>query len=508
MKIKKLIKYMIIAILALAVAVIGFVGWSLVAAKTSTVGDISFQNELKIPELLEPTLDDEGRKIFDLTFTQGEVEFLNGKMTETWGLNDPYLAPTIRASKGEEVLVNVRNNINEETTLHWHGMLLPPEMDGGPHQMIQPGETWSPYWRIDQPASTTWFHPHLHGKTAEHVYRGAAGMFIIDDEESKKLDIPSDYGVNDIPLIVQDKNFHGDGSFSPSSKMFSNVGILGDEILVNGTHSPYFESSTNLVRFRVLNASNARIYNFGFDDERKFHLIATDSGLLEAPLELNELMLSPGERAEIVVEVSPGESTILQSKDPDLEAPFWGERYNGGDDAFDVMEIRAKEELTNMPDLPGQLATIQWPDEEKVVETRSIELNGYDRINGKEMDMSRIDHIITAGSTEIWEITNPREEIYHNFHVHGIHFEVLEVNGESPPEYLKGLKDTVYLPPNSKVKLIARFENYSDENYPYMYHCHILLHEDMGMMGQFLVVEPGAEPSETLDGVKHHGGEH
>ena len=122
MKIKKLIKYMIIAILAIAVAIIGFVGWSLVAAKTSTVGEISFQNELKIPELLEPTLDDEGRKIFDLTFTKGEVEFLNGKMTETWGLNDPYLAPTIRASKGEEVLVNVRNKVNEETTLHWHGI--------------------------------------------------------------------------------------------------------------------------------------------------------------------------------------------------------------------------------------------------------------------------------------------------------------------------------------------------------------------------------------------------
>lgn len=155
-------------------------------------------------------------------------------------------------------------------------------------------------------------------------------MFIIEDEESKSLKLPNEYGVDDIPLIIQDKNFNDDGSFSSSSKMFSNVGILGDEILVNGTHSPYFEAETNLVRFRVLNASNARIYNLGFDDNRSFYLIGTDSGLLESPVKLKELMLSPGERAEIVIEVSPGETVVLQSKNLNLEAPFWVERYNGG----------------------------------------------------------------------------------------------------------------------------------------------------------------------------------
>ncbi|MBE4909236.1 multicopper oxidase domain-containing protein [Bacillus luteolus] len=502
--VKKIIIYIVITILVIIGGAVGFVIWSLAASKTSTVGEITFENSLKIPELLEFELDSEGRKVFDLTFNQGEVEFLKGKLTETWGLNDPYLSPTIRASNGDSVVVNVTNKVGEKTTLHWHGMLLPSEMDGGPHQMIYPGETWSPQWKVNQPASTTWFHPHLHGETEDHVYRGAAGMFIVDDENSKSLELPKEYGVNDIPLIIQDKNFNNDGSLSTGSKMFSNVGILGDEILVNGTHSPYFEATTNLVRFRVLNASTARVYNFSLDDNRSFHMIATDSGLLESPVELEELMLSPGERAEIVVEVVPGETVILQSKDPNLGAPFWGERYNGGDDEFDILEIRANQKLTQLPDLPEKLATIKLPNKDEVVETRYFELNGYDRINGQEMDMNRVDHVITAGSTEIWEVSNPREEMYHNFHVHGIHFEVLEVNGEKAPAHMRGLKDTVYLAPNSKVKLIARFETYSDANYPYMYHCHILLHEDMGMMGQFLVVEPGANPSRELKGHDRH----
>lgn len=176
------------------------------------------------------------------------------------------------------------------------------------------------------------------------------------------------------------------------------------------------------------------------------------------------------------------------------------------DDEFDILEIRADEELTQIPDLPEELVSINWPDEDKVSETRTFELNGYDKINGKTMDMTRIDEVMVAGSTEIWEVTNAREEMYHNFHVHGIHFEVLEVNGEKVPDYLKGLKDTIYLPPKSKVKLIARFENYSDDKYPYMYHCHILMHEDMGMMGQFLVVEPGENPSRKLVDLDHPEG--
>ncbi|MFH7819146.1 multicopper oxidase domain-containing protein [Neobacillus thermocopriae] len=172
---------------------------------------------------------------------------------------------------------------------------------------------------------------------------------------------------------------------------------------------------------------------------------------------------------------------------------------------MDILQIRANEKLTQLPELPKKLVSIIGPEKREVYKVRSFELNGYDRINGKKMDMTRMDDVIMAGSTEIWEVSNPREEMYHNFHVHGIHFKVLEVNGKPVPAHMIGLKDTIYLPPKSIVKLLARFENLSDEKYPYMYHCHLLMHEAMGMMGPFLVVEPGINPSRKLD-INHSKG--
>lgn len=478
--------------------------WSFKASETSTIGQINFKNRLHIPKLLTPKIDQQGKKVFDLTFREGEMEFVEGKRTKTWGINAPYLAPTIRVARGDKVQMNVTNRTGETTTLHWHGMILPAQMDGGPHQLIEPGQTWSPHWQIDQPAATTWFHPHLHGKTAEHVYRGAAGMLIIDDEKSKRLPLPKTYGVDDIPLIVQDKSFQNDGSLSRDSKFFSNVGILGDEILVNGTHQPYFEATTNLIRFRVLNGSNSRVYHFRFDDRRDFHLIATDSGLLESPQKMNQLLLSPGERAEIIVNVSPGERVVLQSRDVDLGGPFWLASYNGGNDEFDILQIRASQRLKQLPALPKNMVHVQWPEQKQVTKTRSFIMTSHDMINEKKMDMNRIDEVVTAGSTEIWEVSNPRDDMYHNFHIHGVHFEILQLNGNKPPSRYRGLKDTLYLAPQSTATLLVRFANYADERFPYMYHCHILLHEDQGMMGQFLVVKPGVHPPRKRKAIDQH----
>lgn len=349
-------------------------------------------------------------------------------------------------------MVNLTNGVNEATILHWHGMLLPPEMDGGPHQMILPGETWSPTCKVDQPASTSWFHPHLHGVTAEQVYRGATGMFILDDVESQEM---FTVGMT-FPLSYRIK----------TSAVMDHFQIAQNGLVmwvVNGTHSPFFEAHTNLVRFRILNASTSRVYNIRFNDKRPYHLIGTDSGLLESPVKMDSLLLSPGERAEIVVQISPNDNVVLQSISPDLESPFWAQRFNGGDDSFDILNIRGNSLLEEWPALPNQLVKIDWPDEAEVIEKRFFELTGQSRINGKLMDMNRIDDIVTAGTTEIWEVSNPREETYHNFHVHGIHFSILDVNGQEPPDYLKGWKDTVYLLPVSKVTLIARFESYTNQ---------------------------------------------
>ena len=279
--------------------------------KTVTnVGKLNFENPLKIPPLLEPVIGSDGTKHFTLTIKKGTTEFLPGKLTDTWGINESYLGPTIRASRGDQVAFDVVNQLDETSTLHWHGMMLPAVMDGGPHQMIEAGTTWSPHWTIDQPAATTWFHPHLHGNTAQHVYKGLAGMFIIEDEDSKKL--PSDYGINDIPLIIQDKLFTSDGQFLEDNE--SSFGTLGNEILVNGTYDPFLEVKASQVRFRLLNGSNARAYNFGFTDDRTFQLVANDAGLLQEPVTLDRVMLSPGSVRRLLLSLSQGKkplSTVL-----------------------------------------------------------------------------------------------------------------------------------------------------------------------------------------------------
>ena len=171
---------------------------------------LAFTNRLGIPPPAEPLIDPDGAKRFTLTLGTGETELLPGKITKNmWGVNGSYLGPVVRVERGDRVRMQVVNRLPEATTLHWHGMRLPARMDGGPHRMIEPGATQTPEWTVDQPATTSWFHPHPHERTAMHVYRGVAGLFLIDDPDGPEL--PSAYGVDDIPLIVQDKVLDGDG---------------------------------------------------------------------------------------------------------------------------------------------------------------------------------------------------------------------------------------------------------------------------------------------------------
>jgi len=457
-------------------------------AKTSNVGQLAFENALRIPPLLEPTDEGPGHKTFELEMQEGVAELLAGKSTTTWGFNGPYLGPTLRASRGDHVEIRVRNDLPDTSTVHWHGMHLPAAADGGPHQTIEPGETWSPSWTIDQPAASLWYHPHPHGDTDEHVYRGLAGMFILDDPRAQALSLPHRYGVDDVPVIVQDKRFEEDGELSDSHGLISPIGLLGDEILVNGTRSPHLPVSTTRVRLRLLNASSARTYNLGFADDREFDLVATDGGLLDAPLRLDRLQLSPGERAETVVEVSPGEDVVLRSFEPDLGAmDFFNERFAGGDDSFDILELRAEQELDESAPVPDVLVPQEAPDVAEAEGVRRFEL-GSREINGLEMDMNRIDQRVPVDTTEIWEIEN-ESGIPHNFHVHGTRFRILENADEPPPAALSGLKDTVQVPPGETVRVATRFTDYTDPSTPFMFHCHLLEHEDRGMMGQ-LVVEP------------------
>ncbi|MBG6056381.1 FtsP/CotA-like multicopper oxidase with cupredoxin domain [Salinibacterium sp. CAN_S4] len=466
-------------------------------SRVSTIGAVDFTNPLSIPPLAASTIDESGRRTFTLTAQTGSTEFIDGSRTPTWGFNGSYLGPTLVAERGERVQINVRNELDEPTTVHWHGMHLPSAMDGGPHQKVESGAEWSPSWTIDQPASTLWYHPHPHGATEDHVARGLAGLFYVTDPLERGLDLPHEYGVDDIPVIVQDVRFDAAGALDRRGGF---VGALGDRILVNGTLAPILEVDRSVVRLRLLNASTARVFNFGFDDGRDIVLIGTDGGLLPRPQPLESLPLSPGERAEILVAVTPGETVVLQSRDPQLGAvvPFGGP--DGGSDAFDVLQVNAAESLASEGVIPSDLVPIESLREADASAERSFVLDGTE-INGRTMDLNRVNDIVILNSTEIWTVTNdmPRP---HNFHVHGVQFQVLDQNGAAPPPTLSGWKDTIYLEPNVSYRLIMQFENFSDPNMPYMYHCHLLAHEDAGMMGQFVVVKPG-ESVGTPGGTVH-----
>jgi blue copper oxidase len=448
----------------------------------STIGKVNFEQPLAIPPLAESHVDAEGRRVFELTARRGTSKLLPGEQIESWGYNGAYLGPTLRASRGEEVTVKVTNELDETTSVHWHGMHLPPEADGGPHQPVEPGGTWQPSWRIDQPAATLWYHPHPHGETEDHVARGLAGMFILDDPDSAVAEsLPHEYGVDDVPVIVQDKKFSG-GKIQ--------TGSLGGDLLVNGTYGPYLDVVTERVRLRLLNGSTKRVFDFGFSDDRAFMLIGTDGGLLPESNRRDRVLLSPGERAEIVVDMTAGEHVVLRSYAPDLESGFLSERFGGGADEFDVLQLRAANELAASPAVPQELAAAPDLDTEGAA-TRVFVLRGRE-INDRGMETSRVDEVVELNTTEVWEVRNADGE-YHNFHVHDVQFQVLDVDGHRPGAELSGWKDTIFMPPGRTVRLAMRFTDYADADTPYMYHCHLLQHEDNGMMGQFIVVEKDQE---------------
>ena len=407
-------------------------------------------------------------KVFELRMQAGETEFRAGLKTPTWGFNGSHLGPTLRADRGVKVEIRVHNRLAEPSTVHWHGMRVPARMDGGPHQPVQPGRTWTPRWEIDQPAATLWYHPPPHARTQDHVQRGLAGLFLVDDHRSTALPLPKRYGVDDLPVIVQDVKFDG-SEFDHGRGLMQAVGFLGDRTMVNGTLEPYREVRDELVRLRLLNASVSRTYFFGFDDNRRFVQVATDGGLLPRPAPMTRLQVSPGERAEIVVRMRPEERTVLRSYTQDY-GEAWNTRFSGGDDSFDVLELRAAATLRPSPQLPTSLGALEVPDGSQATRGRHFDLK-VSGINGRAMAMDRTDETVVRGTTETWTIRN-NDGMPHNFHVHDVQFRVLRVNGKKPPPHPQGPRDTVFLPNGTTMKLALRFDGPADPDAPYMYHCH------------------------------------
>jgi FtsP/CotA-like multicopper oxidase with cupredoxin domain len=483
--------------LAGAAALGGLAGCSNPASSPVTEAPVT--RALAIPPLAEGTVS-QGRRTYALDVQEGTTDFGVGGPTDTYGVNQSYLGPTLRMTTGEDVRMDVHNGLGTVTTLHWHGMHVPAEMDGGPHQLIDPGQTWSPQWQVRQPAATLWYHAHPHGQTSDQVYRGVAGMILVDDPVGGPQ-LPDEYGVDDIPVIVQDKSFDADGQLEFDQRGPSSTGFLGDTVMVNGTIGAYLDVPTTHVRLRLLNASTARIYKLGFADDRTFDVVGTDGGLLTAPVGLDRIQLSPGERAEIVVAMAPGETAELRNYSPDFGGRVAGNsRFGTGD--YRVLELRAAPTLRESPAAPATLAQFSRMPESSAEDTRTFTINAQ-IINRRPVDMGRIDEVVPLDTTEVWVLRN-RDPQPHNFHVHTVQFQVLDIDGAPPPPHLAGWKDTVYLAPGSEVRIIASFTDYADPTWPYMYHCHLLWHEDSGLMGQFVVVAPGQTPVPPPDPYPAH----
>ena len=449
---------------------------------------------LPIPPLYEGELDGNIRR-FELTAQEGEFEIVPGTKTKTWGFNGPWLGPTLYMRRGEQIDMTVHNELPEATVVHWHGLHLPATADGGPALMFDPGESWSPSWTVDQAAATCWYHPHPHEKSALHAYRGLAGGIVLDDDDSVFPGLPNDYGVDDIPVIIGDANFTEDGQLDEES------GWVGDTPLINGITKPRFQATTRRVRLRVLNGAVLRFRYLTLGVP--FHVVATDQGFLESPVEVDGVLLSPGERVEIVVDLEPGKDLTLR----DDKLPNWGglpdketaETF-GATDVFDLLEITAPaEDAPASPALADKLVPFELPQATGV--EREFRMKNME-INGKSMDMTRVDFAVDHKGPEIWHVTNENDDMLHNFHVHNARFAVQGVeNGEV--EFTAGWHDTIEVPPLATVTLLVDIGYYPDPTLAYMYHCHMLNHEDSGMMGQFVVVEPGQEPNLKLP--NNHG---
>ncbi|MCH4827281.1 multicopper oxidase family protein [Planococcus halocryophilus] len=428
-------------------------------------------NDLAIPPLLEKQKDQDYD--YEVVAQEGTTEFFKGVSTETYGYNGNLLGPTLKIEEGKKVDVKITNDLSEPTTFHWHGLEVASEIDGGPSDEIQPGESRIVTLEADQPAATLWYHPHVHEMTAEQVYRGLSGMLLIDSSDKEDPTIPNEYGVNDIPLIFQDRLFDEDKQLN-YNQLMNEDGTLGDVSIVNGTVNPKLTITEPIMRFRLLNGSNARNYTFSLSNGASFTQIASDGSLLDEPVEIQELTLAASERAEILIDFSKltAEESLAIINDEGVELlPF--------DVELDGSTVDSTEMWTTEEPFLSQ-------EEKEMPVEKNIELFGMMdmvTINGKKFDADRIDLRQEQGVTEVWEVYNKKDMMggmIHPFHIHGTQFKVISRDGKEVGLNEQGLKDSILVNPGEKVKILVTFP----EKGVYVFHCHILEHEDNGMMGQ------------------------
>lgn len=515
---------------------------------------------LPIPPLLMP--DAQGN--IALALQTGEVNWLPGKATQTWGFNGALLGPAVRLQRGKPVTVDIRNALPEASTVHWHGLEIPGDVDGGPQALIQPGATRRVQFTIGQPAATCWFHPHTHGKTGQQVMKGLAGLVLLEDDESSKLPLPKTWGQDDIPVILQDKRLGKDAQIEYQLDVMSAaVGWFGDRMFTNGAQYPRHVAPRGWLRLRFLNGCNARSLNLAASDNRPLYVIASDGGFLAEPVKLTELPMLMGERFEVLVDASDGKAFDIVT----LPVKQMGMTLAPFDQALPVLHIQPSlaqgiktmpDSLVKLPVLPavagiqerwlqlmmnpqldklgmqalmdryghqamagmsmdhggtgkgdsGDMSGMQGMDHGSMKGMDHGSMKGMDHgnmkgmdhgakpfdfshgnmINGKAFDMTKPMFEAKRGKYEKWTLSGEGDMMLHPFHIHGTQFRILSENGKPPAAHRSGWKDTVRVE-GWRSEVLVRFDHLANSDHAYMAHCHLLEHEDTGMMMGFTVAD-------------------
>ncbi|PWA06277.1 copper oxidase [Pueribacillus theae] len=502
-----------------------------------------FVDALPILETLKPIRKTKKKTYYEVTMKEFRQKLHRDlRPTRLWGYESMFPGPTFEVRRDElvevmwkndlpashflpldQTLHNVEGNPETRTVVHLHGGETPPHSDGHPDAWFTKDfkETGPEFTRKvyqypnHQRASLLWYHDHAVGITRLNVYAGLAGLYLIRDEKEERLNLPK--GDYEIPLVIQDRSFNEDGSLFypdqpdppiPNAPYPSVVPFFcGDTILVNGKVWPYLEVEPRKYRFRILNASNTRNFTLSLDSGQPFYQIGSDGGLFSKPVKVESIDMHPAERVDIIVDFSryKGEEIILKNGsgcggpvDPETDG--------------NVMQFRVKRTL-DTPDtsiIPKQLDDLPLPPKDAIQTVRNLKLIGSQDEFGRPLlllDNQMWDDPVTekprVGDTEIWVFVNTTA-FAHPMHVHLVQFQVLSHQAfdldhynetgnivftgpvMAPAPNNRGLKDTITVPPGSVTKIIAKFSPYTGT---YVWHCHILEHEDYDMMRPFEVVQ-------------------
>ena len=471
-----------------------------------------------------------------VTAAEKWVQILPGAQTRVWSytgdliegsgvtvqnLPGNFLGPILRAQSGTKVRMFFNNNLAEDSVIHPHGLRVPEDCDGHPMLAIGPDQTKIYDFEVIDRAGPYWFHPHPHMRTAEQVYMGLAGLFNVWDPEEEVAVPGASSGANDLPVIIQDRLFDSNNQFL--YQPHNMWGLLGNRVLVNGQPNAAFSLEPRAYRLRFLNGSNARTYKLAWSNNMPLKVIGTDGGLLPAEVSKPYVMLMPGERVDVWADFTQlaRKQVILRSLSFDPGMGMGGGGMGGGGmgpggggggggmgsglpmgAAFDILTVNVGRKASVKPalgPLPAISVRYDGGNVPNYATPRPFTLEMQQMvwtINHRVFEMEAVadDEMVYCDETMAWEWIN-NSPIPHPMHVHNIMFQVVQRTAPSTSSYAtinqglvdSGWKDTVLVWPGERVKIAMTFGPHMGM---YMYHCHILEHEDMTMMRNYVIMDP------------------